>query len=345
MRFGLFCAPQANTKDKGPETGQGFHDWLDFNVEAERLGFHSSFIVEHHFTGWNQSSATLTMLACLAMRTTHLRVGTAVCVLPWHNPALLAEQVTTLDVMSKGRFDFGIGKGYRHNEFAGFNMPQEEAEPRFEEATQFLQQAFTSRERFSHHGRFYNYDNVVAEPPPYQQPHPPFWVGAGNPVTIARAASRGFNLILDQYASPQVLGERIAMYRKAREDAGLRFDPMQVVAARQLYIAKDKADADAALKRQAEYTARTVNVSKTPQGEKAGAQAGAHVLAYAGKAGATEENAMYGTVEQIAAQLEALRDNGVHYVMFAVQGGKEQLEKFARELMPAFATPAVQAAE
>ena len=68
MRFGLFCAPLANGKDRGPETGQGFHDWIDFNVEAEALGFHSSFLVEHHFTGWNQSSASLMMLAALAMR-------------------------------------------------------------------------------------------------------------------------------------------------------------------------------------------------------------------------------------------------------------------------------------
>ena len=155
MRFGLFCAPQANTATQGPETGAGFHEWLDFNVEAERLGFHSSFLVEHHFTGWNQSSATLMMLGCLAMRTTHLRVGTAVIVLPWHNPALLAEQVTTLDVMSRGRFDFGIGKGYRHNEFVGFAMPQEEADPRFEEAIAFLQRALASQARFSHHGHYF----------------------------------------------------------------------------------------------------------------------------------------------------------------------------------------------
>jgi alkanesulfonate monooxygenase SsuD/methylene tetrahydromethanopterin reductase-like flavin-dependent oxidoreductase (luciferase family) len=70
MRFGLFCSAQASRGDLPPETGQGFRDYLDFNVEAEELGFHSSFLVEHHFTGWNQVSATLMLLACLAMRTT-----------------------------------------------------------------------------------------------------------------------------------------------------------------------------------------------------------------------------------------------------------------------------------
>jgi alkanesulfonate monooxygenase SsuD/methylene tetrahydromethanopterin reductase-like flavin-dependent oxidoreductase (luciferase family) len=91
MRFGLLCSAQAGNSELGPETGQGFRDYLDFNVEAETLGYHSSFLVEHHFTGWDQVSATLMLLTCLAMRTTTLRLGTAVMVLPWHNPVLLGK--------------------------------------------------------------------------------------------------------------------------------------------------------------------------------------------------------------------------------------------------------------
>src|ERR1700694_2888651 len=154
MRFGLLCSPQAGNNELGPETGQGFRDYLDVNVEAEALGYHSSFSVEHHFSGGNQASATLTLLTCLAMRTTTLRLGTAVTVLPWHNPVLLAEQAATLDLISGGRFDFGIGKGYRHNEFAGFRIPMEEAEGRFEESVEVMTKAFTSRARFSHRGKF-----------------------------------------------------------------------------------------------------------------------------------------------------------------------------------------------
>ena len=240
MRFGLFCSPKADSNDLGPETGQGFRDYLDFNVEAEALGFHSSFSVEHHFTGWHQVSATLMLLMALAMRTKTLRLGTAVIVLPWHNPVLLAEQVATLDLVSDGRVDFGIGKGYRHSEFKGFNIAPEEAEARFEEALALMRQAWTTRTRFSHHGRFWNFDDIVVEPPPAQSPHPPLWVAAGNPHSIKRAAQRGFNLILDQYASPATLGERIAIYKAERLASGLGFDPMQVMVARQLYIAKDR---------------------------------------------------------------------------------------------------------
>ncbi len=345
MRFGLFCSPKADSGSLGPETGQGFRDYLDFNIEAEALGFHSSFSVEHHFTGWNQVSATLMLLMALAMRTKTLRLGTAVMVLPWHNPVLLAEQAATLDLVSDGRLDFGIGKGYRHSEFNGFQIAPEEAEARFEEAIELIARAWTTRTRFSHHGRFWHFEDIVVEPPPAQSPHPPFWVAAGNPHSIKRAAARGFNLILDQYASPQALAERIAVYKAERLAKGLGFHPMQVTVARQLYIAKDKADKEAALKRQAAYTKRTIDVARTPGGKAEGA-AGSHVLAYADKAGATEENALYGTPNEIAGMLEALGKSNVDYVLLTIAGGKEQLRLFARDIMPAFASaPDARAAE
>ena len=331
MRFGLFCSPKADVPGFAPETGRGFFEFLDFNVEAETLGFHSSFSVEHHFSGWNQVSSTLMLLAALAMRTTTLRLGTAVIVPPWHNPILLAEEAATLDLLSRGRLDLGVGKGYRHSEFRGFQIAPEEAEGRFEEALEVMTRAWTTRERFSHKGRFWHFEDVIVEPPPAQAPHPPLWVAAGNPHSIKRAAARGFNLILDQYASPATLGERIAIYKEERAANGMSFDPMQVTVARQLYVAKDKADKEAALVRQAEYTKRTINVSRDPS-----AKSGSHVLAYADRAGATEENALYGTPDEIVGMIEALRDAGVAYILLTIAGGADQLRRFAREVMPAF---------
>jgi alkanesulfonate monooxygenase SsuD/methylene tetrahydromethanopterin reductase-like flavin-dependent oxidoreductase (luciferase family) len=352
MEFGLFCSAQANSGAFGPETGQGllgqgFRDYLDFNVEAEALGFHSSFLVEHHFTGWNQVSSTLMLLTALAMRTTRLRLGSAVMVLPWHNPVLLAEQAATLDLISGGRFDFGIGKGYRHSEFNGFQIAPEEAQARFDEAVEVMMRAFTTRQRFSHHGRFWHFENIVVEPPPAQEPHPPFWIAAGSEASIRRAAASGFNLILDQYASAKTLRERIGIYRAERDERGLRFDPAKVVVARQLYIAKDEADKQAALARQAAYTQRTVDVSRTPEsqgGAKGVSQKGSHVLAYADGKGGTEENALYGTPDEIVAMLDDLRRAGVTYVLLTVAGGARQLRRFAGEIMPAFRTAAPAAA-
>ena len=346
MQFGIFGSAQANSNDLPAETGQGngqgFRDYLDFNVEAEALGLHSSFLVEHHFTGWNQVSSTLMLLMALAMRTKTLRLGSAVMVLPWHNPVLLAEAAATLDLISGGRFDFGIGKGYRHSEFKGFQIAPEEAEARFEEAVEVMTRAFTSRARFSHRGRFWHFEDIVVEPPPSQQPHPPFWIAAGSEPSIRRAAARGFNLILDQYASTAQIAERISIYRAERKARGLGFDPMQVAVARQLYVANDEADKQAALIRQAAYTQRTVEVSRAPA-----RSGGSHVLAYADKTGGTEENALFGTPEEIGADLDALRKAGAAYVLLTILGGVAQLRRFAREVMPAFARsmPAADAAE
>jgi alkanesulfonate monooxygenase SsuD/methylene tetrahydromethanopterin reductase-like flavin-dependent oxidoreductase (luciferase family) len=204
-----------------------------------------------------------------------------------------------------------------------------------------MMRAWTTRQRFSHRGRFWHFEDIVVEPPPAQKPHPPLWVAAGNPHSIKRAAKRGFNLILDQYASPATLGERTATYKAERVANGLLFDPMQVAVARQLYVANNKADKEAALVRQAEYTKRTVNVSRDPS-----SKTGSHVLAYADRAGATEENALYGTPDEIVRMIEALREAGVSYVLLTIAGGIDQLRRFAREIMPAFAQePTARAAE
>src|ERR1700688_3108893 len=150
MQFGLFgsAAARRPTSDDAADfdCSEGYRDFIEYNVEAEALGFRSSFIVEHHFTGFGQVSATLNLLTWLGARTRTLRLGTAVIVLPWHNPVLLAEQAATLDLLSGGRLDFGIGKGYRYNEFVGFDVTMEQADARFEEALGVLLQAWTREE-------------------------------------------------------------------------------------------------------------------------------------------------------------------------------------------------------
>src|SRR6476660_876644 len=151
MKFGLFGSALANRGGPDLDSGQGFREWVDYVVEAERLGYDSIFVVEHHFTGFGQLSASLNLLTWAAARTTTLRLGTAVIVLPWHNPVLLAEQAATLDLLSGGRLNFGVGKGYRYNEFAGFDVPMAEADARFEESLAVLLKAWTSEARFSHH--------------------------------------------------------------------------------------------------------------------------------------------------------------------------------------------------
>src|SRR5467141_1229980 len=239
MRFGTFGSAQARRPTPGAEltdSSQGFREWIENNVEAEALGFHSTFVVEHHFTGFGQVSASLNLLTWLGARTSTLRLGTAVLVLPWHNPVLLAEQAATLDLLSGGRFDFGVGKGYRDTEFESFCIPKAEATERFDECMAILRQAWTTEGRFSHHGKHWNFRNIVVEPRPVQRPHPPFWLGAGSPEAIRRAGREGYNLLLDQIAPIELTVERVATYRSELEQEGRSFDGMRVGVTRALQI-------------------------------------------------------------------------------------------------------------
>jgi alkanesulfonate monooxygenase SsuD/methylene tetrahydromethanopterin reductase-like flavin-dependent oxidoreductase (luciferase family) len=306
MRFGLLCTADVTSS-------QAIRDYVEFNVEAEALGFVSTFLVEHHFSGWNQVAATLMLQTCVATRTSTLRLGTGVIVLPWHNPVLLAEQAATLDVLSDGRLDFGVGKGYRYSEFHGFNIDASEAAARFEEALELLLRALTTRTRFSHHGLRWDFDDIVVEPAPVQSPHPPIWIAAASETSIRRAAEQGHNLILDQYASVPQIAERIGWFGGAGN----------VAVARQVYVAQTPAEAEAALAVQADFTRRTVEVSRAP-----GSDVGSHVLGYAD----TERHALFGTPDQIRAAIEALRNNGVEYVLVQLAGGRQQLRRFARDV-------------
>src|SRR5579884_240304 len=232
MQFGLFGSAAARRPSASEEadfdSAEGFRDFIEYNIEAEALGFHGTFVVEHHFTGYGQVSATINLLTWLGARTRTLRLGTAVMVLPWHNPVLLAEQAATLDLLSGGRLDFGVGKGYRYNEFAGFCVPMEEADAGFDEAMEVIVKAWTANEPFSHRGRYWQFDNVVVEPPTAQRPHPPIWMGAGGDRSVRQVARRGYNLLLGQYASTADVGHSIAAYRDEVEASGRHFDPLSV---------------------------------------------------------------------------------------------------------------------
>ena len=150
MQFGLFGSAQARRGGPNDDSGAGFREFVERNIEAEALGYYSTFLVEHHFTGFGQVSATLNLLTWIGARTKTLRLGTAVLVLPWHNPVLLAEQIATLDLLSGGRVDAGVGKGYRLSEFDGFRIPVEEADERFEECLEVMIKAWASDAPWSH---------------------------------------------------------------------------------------------------------------------------------------------------------------------------------------------------
>ena len=332
MLFGLFGGA-VDRHGVGGDS-QTYNDFIEYVCEAEELGFQSVFLVEHHFTGLGQLSASLTLLSYLAAKTKRMRLGTAVTVLPWHNPVLLAEQIATVDLLSGGRLDLGIGRGYRANEFSGFCVPIQEAGERYDECLALLKKAWTSTERFSHQGRFWTFSNIVVEPSPIQKPFPPLWVGAGNERTIRQAAEAGFNLLLDQIASPKVTGERLAVYRQALETMGRPLRPGSVGVTRALHLALTAEERERAHKLRADFL---LSVQQLAAGPGRTGSSLALPTSYADTRIATEESALIGPPVEIVNRLRTLQSVGVEYVLLLdIGGSRESLRTFAREVMPAF---------
>jgi len=335
MKFGLFGSAQAQRGGPDLDSGQGFRDFIEYNVEAEALGYNSTFVVEHHFTGFGQVSASLSLLTWVAARTKTLRLGTAVMVLPWHNPVLLAEQAATIDLLSGGRLEFGVGKGYRHNEFASFCIPMEEADERFEECLALIIKSWTTHERFSHHSKRWNFENIIVEPPTQQKPHPPIWMAAGSPDSIRKVARRGAKLLLDQLASTQLAIERFNIYKTEVEACGRKFDPMDVAVCRAFFVARNAEEKAKAVEARLANQTRLAKLAQTPDGNSKSS-----MLSFDQTLDAAAESAMYGTPDEIAAKLSTLRAAGVEHVLLnGPAGSRENLRAFARDVMPEFAGP------
>src|SRR5580698_9850157 len=130
---------------------------------AEPLGFDSLFALEHHFTGYAMSPAPTQLLSYFAGRTKRVQLGTAVIVLPWHDPIRVAEQIALLDVLSGGRCLFGFGRGAASVEYAGFRIPMEEARPRFVEAARIVLTALREPS-FEWDGEFFKIPRTAIRP-------------------------------------------------------------------------------------------------------------------------------------------------------------------------------------
>lgn len=339
MKFGLFLGIWENPVAANNHHAI-LHQVIDYVVEAERLGFVSTFLNEHHFTGLPQIPSSMMMLAYLAARTEKMRLGTAVTILPWHNPLLYAEEVGTLDLLSDGRFDCGIGRGFRYVECRGFGIPAEELLPRYEEAVEVLDLAWRSEGRFSFAGTYWNFTDAIIDPTPIQRPHPPLWIAVGSDESAAKAGARGHSLLLDQFSDSARIGRRIAAYRAAAEANGHIYDPMKVGTTRAFHVTTSEAETKEALGHHQHVLANNRKLSTDPN--QAG---GLHSPPMA--TGDPDDIWLIGTPEQIVRRIERLKAAGAEYLLLLdATGDLGSLRRLADEIMPIFdpATCAVKAA-
>jgi alkanesulfonate monooxygenase SsuD/methylene tetrahydromethanopterin reductase-like flavin-dependent oxidoreductase (luciferase family) len=333
MKFGIFGGALA--ADGKSADSQNYANFIDYVLEAEKVGFESVFVVEHHFTGVGQISATLNFLSYLAARTKRIRLGTGVIVMPWHNPVLLAEQISTLDLLSGGRADIGVGRGYRGPEFHGFNTTIEEARERSEEVLDFLINAWKSPERFSHKGKYWTFNDIVVEPAPLQRPHPPLWIGAARDSSIVNAAKRGLNLLLGQLATKTELERMIRLYRKTLAEAGGVYHTGRIGVTRSVLVTETEAEAEAAIESRikvmldsnALVSAAAIGGITLPEGMRD------EDLPRVAR-DVVENSAIVGTGPQIIAKLKDLEAHGIDYVLICdTKPNAKTIRDFHREVM------------
>jgi alkanesulfonate monooxygenase SsuD/methylene tetrahydromethanopterin reductase-like flavin-dependent oxidoreductase (luciferase family) len=197
MKFSFFII---NQSPAGKSMKSVYDESLQQIEWGERLGYEAVFLAEHVCTDHGKPSPHV-ILGNIAARTSRLRIGTAVSVLPWHNPLEIAQDYATVDLLSDGRLNFGVGRGTAKHEFDTYNIPWEESEARFEESLAVILKAWTGQP-FSHKGRFFQIPEVVLKPAPLQKPRPPIWQPCLSPGTIVKCLERGIQPIVGASLTP-----------------------------------------------------------------------------------------------------------------------------------------------
>ncbi|MEE9249313.1 MAG: LLM class flavin-dependent oxidoreductase [Dehalococcoidia bacterium] len=191
MKFGLFYL---FSEFEGVPQDQIFNEVLEEVEYAEELGFDSVWLPEHHFSVYGTLGNPFIMAAAIAQRTRHIRIGTAVMVLPLQHPLRIAEDAALVDVLSGGRLLFGVGRGYQNPEFDILDVSQGDSREMFQESLDIILKAWTE-EGFSYNGRFWHVNEATVYPKPTQKPHPPIFWAAVSPETYGMAARQGYPLL------------------------------------------------------------------------------------------------------------------------------------------------------
>jgi alkanesulfonate monooxygenase SsuD/methylene tetrahydromethanopterin reductase-like flavin-dependent oxidoreductase (luciferase family) len=216
MQFGIFD----HIDDAGVPLGQLYAERLKIAEAYDRAGFYGYHVAEHHMTPLGAAASPSLIFAALAYRTSRLRFGPMVYLLPFYHPLRLIEEVCMLDQMSGGRFQLGVGRGVSMYETAAYGLDFAKTQAMYHEAFQVLLKGLTADE-LSFAGEFYRYERLPMVLKPVQKPHPPLWYGVTMPGNAAWPAQNHVNIIaLGLRDTTQAI---VQAYRDARVRSG--FDP------------------------------------------------------------------------------------------------------------------------
>ncbi len=221
VRFGLWYDFRNPSQWRQP-SDRLYGEILDQIAWGENNGFDDVWLSEHHFIDDGYLPSPLPVAAAIAARTKKIRIALGVLLMPFHNPVRLAEDVAVVDVISGGRFELGVGVGYKGEEFEGFAVPFNERGARTNEALGIVRRLLDG-ETVTFKGKFFEVNNVKLAPEPIQRPHPPIWIGGFTPAALRRAARHGDGFITPR-ADRSVYDSYIAeLQNQGKPTSNIRF--------------------------------------------------------------------------------------------------------------------------
>ncbi len=340
MKFGLFMLTHA--PDGGPEAIV-YQNAFDLAKLADNLGFEAVWLAEHHFSSYGYTPNPLMFAVAVSGVTERVRIGTAVVVVPLYHPLRLAENIAFADHLTGGRLEVGFGRGYQEYEFQRFEMDLEANRQSFDEGLEIITKALTQDE-FSHQGSLYSFPETTLLPKPLQKPHPPFWIAAQSPESIAATVRRGFKCITGGSSAPT--GRIVAnweAFREAVDESGGSW-PQEFAVQAQVYVSESEEDAREQLEN-ALWHFRMVDALRNNRQKVVKGVAMEERLAEEPDPDVMyDEWLLFGTPETVSRKLQRLLDlTGITYLNCVFSIGRLPQDKvirsmnlFASEVMPGF---------
>jgi alkanesulfonate monooxygenase SsuD/methylene tetrahydromethanopterin reductase-like flavin-dependent oxidoreductase (luciferase family) len=243
MKFGILYNTDYYPEVHG-SASQYYNQILEQVQLEEELGFDAVWFGEHHYSGYSFGSPPVMAMAAAA-RTKRIRLGTGVSLIPLNHPIRLAEEYAMLDVLSGGRLEYGIGRGFLKYSHQIFGVNEDENHQRYHEGTDLIVKAWTSPGPFSYEGKFWKLQDYTFFPKPLQQPHPPIYAsGVITPESCTWAGKQGFHLATAFFVPIQEqVQHNIQLYRQALREAGYNPAERDVSGVFQMYCGESNDEA------------------------------------------------------------------------------------------------------
>ena len=331
MKFGVFD----HVDDSGLPLAEHLEMRLRLAETYDAHGFHCNHVAEHHGTPLGLAPSPGVLFAAMSQRTSRLRFGPLVYLLPIYHPLRLVEEVAMLDALSNGRFQLGVGRGVSPIELGFYGLDMAEQRERYDETLEVLLAGLSS-DVLDFQGKHYAFDKVPMALRPVQRPHPPLWYGAGSPDSIRWCAQNGINMVT------LALGERVrqAMDLYRSEWAGTAADMPLIGVSRHVVVAETDAEAEALARRA--YARWRGSMARLWEQRGSGFPLAAH-LPLEWDAAAAMGHGCAGSPATVRAFVEREAAAGISYFVSALAFGDLPTEAaihsatlFAGEVMPAF---------